>query len=155
MKTLKKTIILFLLLMLFSAMVLPVAASTFMEYDGLEVTVEMDKEQYDEGEPITATITVTNTNDRSVTIVNLEQLIPEGYVLAADSEASKSNFEIKSGETVVLEVTFEGQPAESQEGEAEPEGFLDKLLYGYTLGIPNLLLAVIVLIAFGIFMLLT
>lgn len=155
MKTLKKTIILFLLLMLFSAMVLPVAASTFMEYDGLEVTVEMDKEQYDEGEPITATITVTNTNDRSVTIVNLEQLIPEGYVLAADSEASKSNFEIKSGETVVLKVTFEGQPAESLEGEAEPEGFLDKLLYGYTLGIPNLLLAVIVLIAFGIFMLLT
>ena len=40
---------------------LPAFASS-MEHEGLEVTVQMDKEVYEEGEPITATITVKNTN---------------------------------------------------------------------------------------------
>ena len=155
MNMLRKLASILVLLISIVVCALPVAASSFAEYEGLEVSIVMDKEQYDAGEPITATITLTNTNSRPVNIVNLEQLIPEGYVLAEDSEAAKSNFEIKAGETVTLEVTMEGAPVQLEDGEAEPTSFIDKLLYGETMGISNLLLAVLALIAFGVFMLLT
>ena len=104
---------------------------------------------------MTATITVVNTNDHAVTIVNLEQLIPEGYVLSENSEVSMQNVEMQPGQTIVLQVTFEGEPAQPGEGEEEYTSFWDKLLYGQTWGIPNILLAVLGLIAFGIFMFLT
>jgi len=155
MKILQRMISVAISLICVCATVLPVKASTYTEYDGLQVSVEMDREHYEEGEPITATITVTNTNDRTVTIVNLEQLIPAGYVLAEGSEVSKNNVPIQSGETIVLKVTFEGQSAEEPEGEAVATGFVDKLLYGYTWGIPNLLLALIVVAAVVVFMILT
>lgn len=150
----KLACVLFLLISILMCTV-PVAASSYMEHEGLEVTVVTDKEQYDAGESITATITVTNTTGETVNVVNLEQLIPAGYALAADSAASMSEFELLPGETVVLEVTLEGQPVELQEGEGEQTSFVDKILYGETFGIPNLLLTVLALIAFGIFMLLT
>jgi len=128
------------------------AASTYVEHDGLEITVEMDKEQYDAGEPITATITVKNTNAAAVTIANLEQLIPEGYHLAQNSKAGMRDIELRPHQTMVLEVTFVGEAAAET---VSAESFFDKLLYGETLGIPNLLIAVILVIAFVIFMLLT
>ena len=155
MKTLQKLICLFLLILCAGMLALPVAASSYAEYDGLQVSVEMDKEQYEEGEPITATISVTNTNAYSVTIVSLEQLIPEGYVLAEDSEVSMQNVEMQSGQTIVLQVTFVGEPVETVEGDGESGSFWDKLLYGETWGIPNILLLVIGLIAFAIYMFLT
>lgn len=153
MKNLRKLSILFLLLIWLCLLAVPVAASTYMEHQGLEVTVVMDKEHYDNGEPMTATITVKNTNGYPVTVVNLEQLIPEGYVLSENSEVAMSNFEIKAGETVVLAVTMEGIPEETEA--AEEMNFFDKLLYGETWGISNLLLAVLVLVVFGVYMILT
>lgn len=154
MKILQRILSLSLLVVLCAGLlVLPAAAaSTYMEHEGLEVTVKMDKEQYDTGEPITATITVTNTNAYTVTIANLEQLIPEGYALVKDSQAALKNIELSPNRTLVLEVTFEGE-AEQEEGAAED--FFSKLLYGETWGIPNLLIAVILVFAFVIFMLLT
>lgn len=133
---------------------LPTAAAAVTEYDGLCVTVEMDKEHYDNGESITATITVTNTTEETIVIVNLEQLIPDGYRLVEGSVASKENVDIKAGETVTLQVSFEGDP-EADNGENGEGSFFDKLLYGETWGIPNILLAVLAAIAFGIFILLT
>ena len=155
MKSLRKIVSVALLLMCVYAFSLPANASAQMEHEGLAVTIAMDKEQYESGEPITATITVTNTNDHTVSVVNLEQLIPEGYALAENSVAAKQNFEIPAGETVVLEVTIEGQQIQLDEEEEETTDFFDKLFYGETMGIPNLLLAVIVLIAFCIYMWLT
>lgn len=154
MKILKKLISLLLLALILGMLILPAAASSYSEHEGLQVTVEMDKEQYDVGEPMTATITVVNSNAYAVTIVNLEQLIPEGYVLSENSEVSMQNVEMQPGQTIVLQVTFEGEPVQPGEGE-EYTSFWDKLLYGETWGIPNILLAVVGLIAFGIFMLLT
>lgn len=150
----KKIIIgLYLALLCTGLLAVPAAAaSTYVEHDGLEITVEMDKEQYDAGEPITATITVKNTNAAAVTIANLEQLIPEGYHLAQNSKAGMQDIELRPNQTMVLEVTFAGEP---EEAKAATGGFFDKLLYGETLGIPNLLIAVILVIAFVIFMLLT
>lgn len=159
MKRLHRILSLLLLTLLCTALLaMPAAASsTFMEYEGLEVTVEMDKEEYDTGEPITATITVKNTSDQIITIANLEQLIPEGYRLAADSQASAQNIELLPGRTTVLAVTFEGDAAA---GEAAEDGgfgwsFLNTLLYGETMGVPNLLIAVLAAIAIAIFMFLT
>lgn len=154
MKILQRIVSLSLLAVLcLGALVLPAAAaSTYMEHEGLEVTVEMDKEQYDTGEPITATITVTNTNAYTVTIANLEQLIPEGYKLADDSVAAMKNIELSPNRTMVLEVTFVGEAAAET---AVTEDFFAKLFYGETWGIPNLLIAVVLVIAFILFMLLT
>lgn len=155
MKFLRKVTVAFLLVGCLGMLGLPVRASTTMEHEGLQVSIQMDKEQYDEGEPITATITVTNTNSYSVTIVNLEQLIPEGCVLAEGSDVAKQNVDIAAGETITLQVTYVGDPASTGTEDAGEMSFFDKLLYGETWGIPNLLLAVIAAIAFGIFMLLT
>ena len=158
MRKLYRYISLLLLAVLYAAMmVVPVAATrTFMEYDGLEVTVEMDKESYDPGEPITATITVKNTSAQILTIANLEQLIPEGYKLSAESQASTQNIELLPGRTTVLAVTFEGEAGQNP---ADIENFganlLNTVLYGETWGIPNMLLVVLAVIAFAIFMFLT
>lgn len=156
MKHLKKILSVLLLLVYLGMLALPVAASSYAEHQGLQVSIEMDKEKYDPGEPITATITVTNASPNTVTVVNLEQLIPEGYVLSENSQSSMKNVDLKPGQTIVLQVTFEGGgSAPSGEGQGSGSDFLDWLLYGETVGIPNLLIVVILGIAFVIFMLLT
>ena len=131
----------------------PVKAAAYDEYQGLQVMVNTDKETYQDGEAITAIITVVNTNSQPVTVMNLEQLIPEGYVLAENSEVSTQNVEIRPGQTIELQVTFEGEPEEAAEGS---EGsFWDKVFYGETIGIPNLILIVFGVIFFIVFMALT
>lgn len=152
MKSLKKITLWFLIMVTCVGMlVLPVSAS-YMEHEGLEITIEMDKEVYDAGEPITATITVKNTNSSSSTISNLEQLIPEGYRVAESSEASMQNITLQGGQSIVMNVTFvEETPAEAE----TTEDSLKKLIEGTTLGMPNLLWGAILVFAFVVFMLLT
>ncbi len=82
------------------------ASATTSSQDGLEITLTTDKESYSSSEEIIATLTVTNTNDLAVTNVSLEQVIPDGYVLAQDSEATKEISSISSGETETLVVTI-------------------------------------------------
>ena len=140
-------------LLIVGIMMCPVSAkaSAPQEYQGLQVTVNTDKETYEEGEAITATITVVNVDSQPVTVVNLEQLIPEGYVLAENSDVSTQNVEIRPGQTIELQVTFEGEPEDTAEGDS----FWDKVLYGETIGIPNLILIVFGVIFFIVFMILT
>ena len=146
-------LVLLMLCVLQPAMSAVASDASVAEYQGLQVMVKMDKEQYEAGEPITATITVVNTNSQSVTIVNLEQLIPEGYVLAEDSQVSTQNVEAKPGQELELRVTFVGES--EQPGQEGSGSFWDKVFYGETLGIPNLILVVIGVIAVIIFMVLT
>lgn len=153
MSALKRITAFFLMLMLCTGLLALPAMATHMVHEGLDVTIVMDKEQYDDGEPITATITVKNTNNVSVTITNLEQLIPDGYRLAENSLASMKNIELGAGQTVVLEVTFQGEETAAQE--AQNEDFFAKIIYGETWGIPNILLTLIVIAAIAIFMWLT
>lgn len=155
MKILQKILSLSLLALLCAGMLtLPAAASsTYAEHEGLQVTVQMDKEQYDDGEPITATITVTNTNSEIVTIANLEQLIPEGYKLAEDSQSALKDVQLSPNRTLMLKVTFVGEDASAEE--AASEDFFGNLLEGETWGIPNLLLLVLGAIAIAVFMILT
>ena len=151
MKLFRRLMSVFLLIV--GIMMCPVSAkaSAPQEYQGLQVTVNTDKETYEEGEAITATITVVNVDSQPVTVVNLEQLIPEGYVLAENSDVSTQNVEIRPGQTIELQVTFEGEPEDTAEGDS----FWDKVLYGETIGIPNLILVVFGVIFFIVFMILT
>lgn len=121
---------------------------------GLKVMVMMDKEQYDLDEPITATIIVVNSNTQPVTIINLEQLIPEGYMLSENSQASTKDVVIQPGQSLELKVTYEGDPAQQQQIGGTGT-FWDTIFYGETIGIPNIILLVILLIAVVIFMALT
>lgn len=150
MKLFRRLISGFLLIFSIITCVMPAKASAPQEYEGLQVTVTTDKETYEEGEPITATITVVNTNSQSVTVANLEQLIPEGYVLAENSEVSTQNVEIRAGQSIELQVTFEEAPED-----AEEDSIWNQILYGETMGIPNLILIVFGVIFFIIFMVLT
>lgn len=152
MKSLKRiTVWLLLAVTCFSAFLLPVSAS-YMEHEGLEITIEMDKEVYDAGEPMTATITVKNTNSGNSTISNLEQLIPDGYRLAESSEASMKNITLRGGQSIIMNVTF---VEDTSVKEATTEDPLKNWILEETLGIPNLLWGVVLAIAFAVFMLLT
>ncbi len=143
-----------LLILCMSYLILPAAAtSNFMEHEGLEITVQMDKEQYEDYEPITATIVVENKSTEIVTIDNLEQLIPAGYVLSNNSQVSTENVELLPQEIVVLQVTYEQESGD--DAVAAQEDFFDKLLFGETWGLPNVLLIVLLAIAVTIFMILT
>ena len=152
MKILRKITVWFLLsAACIGVLALPASAS-YMEHEGLEITIEMDKEVYDAGEPMTATITVKNTNSGTATISTLEQLIPDGYRLSESSEASMQNVTLRGGQAIVMNVTF----VEETTPETEvTQDFLTKLIEGTTWGVPNLLWAVILILAFVIFMLLT
>ena len=151
----RKITIFFLLIFLLGTLVLPALATA--QYQGLEVSVTMDKETYEPGEPITATITVTNKGSQTVTIANLEQLIPEGYVLSENSDVSMKDVEMVPGRILVLQVTFEGDTSENAEAEAATgfQGFVNMVLYGRTMGVPNMFIAVILAIALIIFFILT
>lgn len=152
MKSLRKITVLFLLIATcFGTLILPVSAS-YMEHEGLEITIEMDKEVYDAGEPMTATITVKNTNSGTSTISNLEQLIPEGYRLAESSEASMKDVTLRGGQSIIMNVTFVKDASTEETG---TEDSVKKWILGETWGIPNLLWGVILVIAFVVFMLLT
>lgn len=153
MKTLHKIFAIIMLIVLLQCSVLPVMASQ-MEHEGLEVTVQMDKEIYEEGEPITATITVKNTNPETVTITNLEQLIPEGYKLAEDSEANTTDVVLGPEESVTLNVTY-GEPPELSAEEEAVQSFVDTVIYGETVGIPNVLIAFLAAIGIFVFFKLT
>ena len=154
MNNFKRVTVWMLLVICISLLMIPVAADAYAEHEGLQVSVKMDKEYYEEGEAITATILVLNTNAEPVTIVNLEQLIPEGYVLAEDSEVATKNVVLEPDQTLELKVTFVGDPA-NPDAQATEGTFWDKLFYGETLGIPNIILVVIVVVGIIIFMALT
>ena len=156
MTCIRKITTLFLALFLLGALMLPVFATT-VEHDGLEISVVMDKETYESGEPITATITVKNVTGQPITVVNLEQLIPEGYKLSDNSEAGMKDVTVQPGRILVMQVTFEGDPTAPAEAEEQtgPAAFLNTLLYGKTANIPNMFLAVMAVLAVLLFLFLT
>lgn len=155
MKQLRMTAALFLALILsVGALALPACATTTTTtHDGLDVIIEMDKEQYEADESITATITVKNTTRKDITISNLEQLIPEGYTLAKDSDVAKEDVTLAPGKELVLTVTMDSQAASA--AESGESSFWDTLIYGKTFGIYNIFLLLLAILAIVIFMLLT
>lgn len=115
MKTMKKVSAFLLMVVLcMSIMVMPAFATTTSQ-DGLEVTLTTDKETYDKGEQIEATLVVTNTNDFAVSNVSLENTIPEGYKLSEGSTATKHVESLAPGEMVSLTVTYVAVDSDNNE----------------------------------------
>lgn len=125
MKTMKKVSAFLLMVVLcMSVMVMPAFAASTSQ-DGLEVTLTTDKETYEKGEQIEATLTVTNTNDFAVNNVSLESVIPEGYTLAEGTEAMKQVASLEADETVSLTVTYVPEDTEKQPDEGDDTGDTD------------------------------
>ena len=74
--------------------------------DGIEIDLATDKAVYSADESITATLTITNTNDFAVTNVSLQSFTPEGYQIASSSEYLKQIEALNAKESVVLTVTY-------------------------------------------------
>ena len=106
MKKMKKfSAFLLVLLMSIGLMTVSVSAET-MSQDGLQVTLTTDEESYSQTDPVTARLTVKNTNDFAVTNVALETIIPEGYKLDGNSEATAQIASLNAGESYELTVTY-------------------------------------------------
>ena len=92
----------FLVLSLVCCMILAspinVSATSVGELDGLEVSVQTDKETYAEDEEILLSVSIKNTNSFDVEGISVENVIPDGLVV----KSGNSRFEkisIQSGET--------------------------------------------------------
>ena len=104
MKKLSKISMLLMVLVLWIAATISVSAATPVQQDGLEITLETDKQQYETSDKITATITVKNTNNFGVNNVSLECAIPEGY--AAEGDSTLTIATLASNETKTLQVVL-------------------------------------------------
>ncbi|MCD8366375.1 MAG: VWA domain-containing protein [Clostridiales bacterium] len=89
---------------------LPASAATVSQ-DGVETVLTTNQESYSQGEDITATLTVTNTNDVTVTDMILEGIVPEGYVPAEGSASAITVSELAAGETSEITVTYVAEDA--------------------------------------------
>lgn len=164
MKRIRAAVTLLLLWNLFAGMLaMPArATTTTTTQDGLEVTVEMDKEMYEPDEPITATITLKNTKYKEVTIKNLEQLIPEGFVLAEESKVALKNKTLGAKASLKLVVTMQPETDTDEDsadgtmkiGNFEPPS-LTQVFFGETHGVSHFPFWCVMLVAVLIFMKLT
>lgn len=118
MKAVKRILIYLLAMIVCIGMMTIHAFAASSTQDGLEVMLTTDKEEYSQGEQITATLTVTNTNEVAVSNISLESMIPEGYMLADGSESTKEVESLGAGETVALTVIYVADSASS--GETDP-----------------------------------
>lgn len=129
MKTIKKVSAFILMVALcMSVMVKPAFAASTSQ-DGLEVTLTTDKDTYEKGDQITATLVVKNTNDFAISNVSLENMIPDGYKLADGSTTTKQVESLDAGESVTLTVTYVAEDANDNEdnpGGGDDSGEIDK-----------------------------
>lgn len=112
MKGLKKILAL-LIVLAFCMGISPVSTpAAELQQDGLRVELKADRSEYKEGEDIGVTLIVTNTSEQTISNVSMENLVPDGYKLTFENQASKVVDEIGAGETVTLETIF--VPMDSQ-----------------------------------------
>ncbi len=106
MKTMRKFLAFLMTMVLCVTMLAIPAFASSLSQDGLNIALTTDKETYVKYDEIVATLTVENTNEFAVTDVSLQDFIPEGYKLAADSEAVMQVETLGAGETTVLTAKF-------------------------------------------------
>lgn len=110
----KSLAVLLVILLCVGILVVPAYAAKASQ-DGLEVTLTTNKDVYNQGEAIVATLKVRNTNDAAVSNVSLENLIPEGYILEKGSKSILQAGTLAAGETVTLTVSFVAEQSEVSE----------------------------------------
>lgn len=111
----KRSIIVLLALLLTVAMAVPAWAAEVSQ-EGLTVTLTADQDTYDQSQPITATLTVTNITEEPIRELELKALIPQGYQ-AADPELTAEVLE--AGESLSLTVVYQpgGQEQNPETGD--------------------------------------
>lgn len=152
MKSISRILSLMVLLVMLAGLCIVSAAEVTIEQNGLRITVETDKLQYEQDESISARITVKNIKEEKVIISNLEQLIPEGYKLDDRTQAGVKDIELFPGDEITLDVILDSEAQAAQEGDTDVIG---NFLEGKTLGIPNIIVVIVVIALIVIFMLLT
>ena len=118
---LRSFVALFVVLATFICFSTSVLAAT-IEQDGITVTITTDKESYTEDEPISVTISATNTNDYAVSNMKIESIIPEGYKLNENTQSVINKESIQSGETLTLTAIYEGEVSDITVGESPQTG---------------------------------
>ena len=109
-----KTILSLLLAVLLCAGLLAMPAQAAeVNQDGLQVTLTTDQASYTDDQTVTASLTVTNTNDFALENVDLSLLIPEGFEAAGGTENSLKVSQLAAGQTVTLTVTLKSRAAAS------------------------------------------
>ena len=98
----KVSIIIFVLIYI---MMPNVIASTKAQA-GIEATLVTDKEEYIENDKIITTVTIKNTNDKTVNNIIIENLAPQGYKLLEENNKTKQINTLKKGETTSFAITY-------------------------------------------------
>lgn len=122
MKWLKKlTALLAVFTLLFAFAVVPVSAASG-ERDGVKVTATVNQREYASDSKIMVTLVAENTNDKTVSNLELKNLAPNGYRLTADSQSSTQVETLRAGESVALKTVYEAidPAAEFSSSSAEP-----------------------------------
>lgn len=118
MKVVKKFMAFLLMLILCISMTAIPAFAKSLTQDGLEVTLITDKSEYSQSEQIITTLTVKNTNDFAIKNVSLENVVPDGYKLAENSDLEKQVESLGTGETVSIKVTYISEYSDDSENQS-------------------------------------
>ena len=111
MRRFKKTLVICMAFVLLLSNLLPVYAESNIQ-DGVQITIQTDKESYSQGENITATVTVTNTNNYAIKNVTPTITVPDGYQLSS-SEGDGTISELAANGTVTMTQVFVPKPIAS------------------------------------------
>lgn len=84
--------------------------------NGLLVSIETDKANYQKDEPISAKIVIKNTNYFSVLGVSMSAVIPQGYTIAEGAQDHDSWDLLAPGETKTLSVVLESMEKSNMKG---------------------------------------
>jgi len=101
------------------ALPLNASAASTGAVEGLEVSLQTNKDTYAENEEIVVTLSIKNTNTFEVSGVSIDTLIPEGLNVKS-GELDFTNITIPAGETYTTTVKTEMKPEETKPEETKP-----------------------------------
>lgn len=107
MKRLKKLgALLAVLALIFAMAAVPVSAASG-ERDGVKVTATANQREYLSDSKIMMTLVAENTNDKTVSNLELTNPVPRGYRLSEDTQSSMQVEQLRAGEAVALKTVYE------------------------------------------------
>ena len=112
MRKMKKVLTFFITLAFCVGLLSVPAFAAESQQDGLKVELKTDQSEYKTDDDISVTLKVTNTTEKTISNVSMENLVPDGYKLAPENQASKTIDEIGAGESIVLKTTFTSENAQ-------------------------------------------
>lgn len=120
MKGIKKIASIFLVTFLLVCCTAVPAFAATVNQDNLEIQLITDKQNYAEGEEISAELTVTNKGEEEVKDIKIKTLVPDNYKLSDESVAEKNISSLKPGETVSVSGAFVSTTVVTKPSSAQP-----------------------------------